>query len=338
MRLNHVQREKMTKTEICREYKKRFPRLENRTLAKKLHGDNPKVFASVENARKVVRYLVGASGTRDRAKRIADRACMTDAALEKLMDEQMPKTCEEPLLPYNLVAKKVLAIADIHVPYHDEAALKTMIRKTADNGYDAILLNGDCVDCYHAGSKFIRDPRLPRLAEEREILWKLLALLRKVYGCRIVYKVGNHEERLENYLKTSAPEIYDCEEFRFPKLYAHEGVEFVDNKRPITYGKLNIFHGHEFGKGLSSPVNPARTLFLKTMTTALCGHLHRPSEHPEPMYGGRIVTCWSLGCMCSLTPAYLPINKWIHGYGEIEMDSRNDFHFVNHRIIDGRVF
>jgi hypothetical protein len=49
---------------------------------------------------------------------------------------------------------------------------------------------------------------------------------------------------------------------------------------------------------------------------------------------GDITTTWSLGCLCELHPAYLPINKWNHGFAIVDVDG-NNFHVRNKRIHKG---
>jgi hypothetical protein len=51
-----------------------------------------------------------------------------------------------------------------------------------------------------------------------------------------------------------------------------------------------------------------------------------------------MVTTWSLGCLCELHPAYLPINKWNWGFGIVDIEKGGDFEVRNHTIYKGKVF
>ena len=113
-------------------------------------------------------------------------------------------------------------------------------------------------------------------------------------------------------------------------------VRVVESMDPIGVGKLLIIHGHEFGGGFSSPVNPARGAYLKAKDCVLMGHEHRTSEHTEQSALGTTVTCWSMGCLCNLRPAYRPFNKWNHGFATLDL-SGPDWRIENKRIVDGRV-
>jgi hypothetical protein len=66
------------------------------------------------------------------------------------------------------------------------------------------------------------------------------------------------------------------------------------------------------------------------------GHNHQTSEHTESNMNGEITTTWSLGCLCELHPAYLPINKWNWGMALIDIDGQN-FEVRNKRIHNGKV-
>ena len=101
-------------------------------------------------------------------------------------------------------------------------------------------------------------------------------------------------------------------------------------------GSLNIIHGHEFSSGFFSPVNIARGLFLRGKVSAMQGHNNSSSEHTESDMNGKITTTWSLGCLCELHPAYLPLNKWNLGCAVVDIDGEN-FDVRNKRIYKGKI-
>jgi len=162
---------------------------------------------------------------------------------------------------------------------------------------------------------------------------------------QIVYKEGNHEERLWRYALTAAPDFFAVEDGDGERLlglaklldFAEYGIELVDNKQPILAGEhLYLLHGHEFRAPFQNPVNPARGLFLRAKCNALCGDLHQTSAHSEAGID-RVTSCWSVGCLCQLRPAYCPLNKWNHGFAVIELASQGAWSVTNHKIINGAV-
>jgi hypothetical protein len=105
----------------------------------------------------------------------------------------------------------------------------------------------------------------------------------------------------------------------------------------VMAGKLPIFHGDEF-RALSIAVNPARGLYLRAKTWALCGHYHNTSEHTPKDCHGTYLTCWSVGCLCDLSPDWNPYGNWNHGFALIDIEKNGQFTVTNKRILsNGKV-
>jgi hypothetical protein len=101
-------------------------------------------------------------------------------------------------------------------------------------------------------------------------------------------------------------------------------------------GKLAVVHGHEFKGG--GGVNPARWLFLQAVSTAMCGHFHRTSEHHEQGLDRRLHGVWSVGCACFLYPRWYRNNKWNNGFALTDVSNDGSFRVTNRRILrDGTV-
>ena len=59
----------------------------------------------------------------------------------------------------------------------------------------------------------------------------------------------------------------------------------------------------------------------------------------ESNLNGDLITTWSVGCLCELSPEYRPINKWNHGVIFMECDHANGGSITvdNRRIINGSI-
>ena len=114
-------------------------------------------------------------------------------------------------------------------------------------------------------------------------------------------------------------------------------VRLIGDKRAIKLNKLNIIHGHEFQGGLSGPVNPARTLFLKARSPTIAGHHHQTSAHTGKDINGKICTCWSMGCLSTLNPRYRPYNSWNLGFAIVDTTGEDDFTVYNYNIWNDRI-
>lgn len=230
-----------------------------------------------------------------------------------------------------------LLIGDIHLPCHDRTVIELAVRQAKRDGAVGVLLNGDVLDC-HELSTHDKDPSLPRYVDEVKLGRQLMAWLRAEFPKgRIVYKLGNHEARLNRYVSSRAPAIEALEGVGLPSILktADHGVDVVSDKTIIRLGKLNVIHGHEY-KGAGG-VNPARWLYLRARSVAITSHFHRTSEHHAKDISGRHEAAWSIGCACDLHPDYAVLNEWNHGFAMVDADSDGGFVVRNMRVLNGKV-
>lgn len=253
----------------------------------------------------------------------------------------MPASIAEPWTPYRLkVTGPVGIISDVHVPYHSELAVKAAVGHLKGQGLAALVMNGDIADFY-AISRYMKDPTARDFKGELEAVRAFVAWIRSEFQeIPIVYKLGNHEERWTHWLWQHAAEISDDPRMSLGAwldLDKH-GVELVEDQRPIMLGKLPVLHGHELPKGMAAPVNPARGVFMRTLSTGLIGHQHRSSNHAESDMWHKETACWSTGCLCDLTPEYARINRWNWGFAVATVYAGGTFDVQNYRVmLDGSV-
>ena len=321
------------KGETIKEYLKEWINLPSHSLSRKIYAENKELYKDEEHVRSLIRYYRGASGAKL-------RETLKDIEFASEWNKyELPNSEAEDYDDYILDGeRKILLFSDVHVPYHDVEALSVMFDYADDREFTDIFINGDFWDFHHL-SYFQKDPRKRHLKYELDVGRSFFEKLRKIFPTQRIYlKLGNHEERWENYLKDKSPELLDTSLFNLEDVFPFLdlGIEVINDKRIVKAGHLNILHGHELKmKGVT--VNPARTAFLKTYASTIVGHLHRSSEHTERDLSGDVVTCWSVGCMCWMHPHYAPINKWNHGFASIRVDNNGYFNVKNRRIINGEV-
>jgi len=321
--------------QLARAYCCQFPKTSTRQLARMLRKDHPETIASIESARQAVRYHRGERVSRDGRRTplaVGARTRAERKAAEIHLPNPEPNAWRVHELPHDI--KRWLVLADLHIPYHSNAAIAAAATWAQDaGGADGILINGDLADCYSLSS-WLRDPRKRRFPEEVSAVGQVLDYFRAMFKPKAFWwKAGNHEYRLERYLMGRAAELFGLEQFTirsFLKL-DERGIVFVPHGDPISLKKLNILHGDEHKGGWTSPVNPARGIYLKTHECTLVAHQHRTSQHTEPTLSGTDVTCWSLGCLCDLHPDYMPLNRWNWGFGIIDC-SQGTWKVENKRI------
>jgi hypothetical protein len=321
----------MKKSELCAKYREKYGwEMPSLKLARIVYSENKLLFSNVESVRRTLRAIEGKANNRIKVR--------------KQMPERprnpynLPESDEAVYEPYVLDAKRLLVLSDIHIPYHSIDAITCAFDYAKGEKPDAILLNGDTIDFFGL-SRFMKDPKKRSVAHELQAFKELVDVIKKTFNAKIYYKMGNHCERYEHFLWMKAHELVGIEEFDFSNIIKAraEGIEIIKDKRIMKAGDLNIIHGHEFGGSVFSPVNIARGLFLKGKVSAMQGHNHQSSSHSESNMNGEITTTWSLGCLCELHPAYLPINKWNHGFAIVDIDGKN-FEVRNKNIYKGQIF
>jgi hypothetical protein len=333
---------KLTGFDLARKEIEKTPTLSKSEIARNLQKKYPFIFKNFDSARTAVRTVTGSSGINLRkSKTTASHVTIYKGFVPSFLDGDV-----DPFIPYILKGINVGIIADVHLPYQSNKALMAALTHLKEKDIDTLLLNGDIIDFYKC-SRWLQNPTKKSLKDEIEMLCAFIKDIKDYFpNVKIVYKLGNHEERWEHFIQRQAPQIWGFPIFEFDNLlkYIYKelfndelNVTFVKNKRIIKIGKLSVIHGHEFGESTFSPVNPARGYFLKAKTNVLGAHNHQESSHKESDMNGQSFGAWSIGCLCNLNPDYRPINKWNHGFARVEVTSGGKFRVFNHAIIDGEV-
>lgn len=330
----------MLSGDTAKQYLKRFSSSSSLQIARLLHQDHPLIFDNVEHARRIVRYYRGASGKKNKntLKDTEFVRSIEDAMSKKYNPYGLPDEVTNDWTPVSIPFHKGrgLVVGDLHIPYHSVEAVTVAMTWAQENEYtDFVLFDGDINDHYSL-SRFEKDPRNRSFKQELDDTIKLFDSFQKAFPkAQLIIKYGNHDNRLEKYLRTKAPELLDMEDFikdEYLKI-KQRGFITIPHDVPLTIGKLNILHGHEI-QSISTAVNPARGAYLKSLECILLAHCHRTSQHAETSLSGRLDTSWSIGCLCQLHPEYARLNKWNQGMAGIEFD-HDDFEIENKRIVKG---
>jgi len=336
------------KADIARKYrkeydikwKKEFPDgVPTLKLARIMYDENKLEFKDVEEARQRLRYIEGKAGKRNKGVLAKDKREFVKEGSRSKNPYALPESDAESYEPYYIKGhKKGLVINDLHLPYHDVEAITAVLDFAKKEKPDFIFINGDLVD-FHQISYFEKNPKNKSFATELSVLKQFFEILQAKFKCKIYFKFGNHEERYQKFLWQKAKELVGVEEFELANIIKTRAnnIEIIDNKRIVMIGKLPFIHGHETGRGIFNPVNAARGLMLRAKHSAVKGDCHNTSEHPTKTIMGKLMMAWSVGCLCGLTPQWLPINEWNHGFAMINVEKNGDYKFRNYRIQDGKI-
>jgi predicted phosphodiesterase len=310
-------------------YLEDFPNTANLTLAKKIYKDHSAKFKSVEYIRTQIRYYRGQAGDKNRkdAKEHIDY-------FAKLKSE-LPKGESEKVEPYYLPKdrKKVLIISDIHLPYHDDKALFAALEYGLKEQVDTIYINGDLLD-FGKISKYENIITKHSTKYEIDCAKIFLKSLRDMFPkALIIYKYGNHDLRFDKWIRLKAPELLDIEQIMLCEILGLRELEIIqlDNLQWTYMWDITVLHGHELPMK-SGGINPARAARLKINRPLIIGHFHRQSKDAGMILGKPYYYAYSSGCLCDLSPSYMPINDWVHGFILIDQGQ-----VYQKEVIDGRV-
>lgn len=328
------------KNEIIRNYLRRFPNTQSMTIAKKIYTENSEHFTDVENVRTMVRHIRGLKG-KSAKKYLKDKSFVVKKfSLKNPYNLPKSDATEPKVFTLPKQHNKILVLSDLHIPYHDIQAITTALDYGKKQGINTILINGDLIDFYQI-SRFTNLERKRSVKDELEITKEFLSILNKVFPKVPIYFLkGNHDNRLEYYLATKAPELLDVSEFRLKDLLEAEkhNMQIFDDTTLIKAGKLSITHGHLLLRGVFSPVNPARGSFLRAKASVLIGHSHKVSTHTETTINSKTIACYSTGSLCELCPSYQPFaNNFMHGFAYVETYRGGLYSVKNIQIVDGKI-
>lgn len=317
-------------TKLIKDALRRFDTLPSHTIAKYLLYQYGNVFGNnLELIRSKVRYYRGANGQEDRTK-------LGDNIIPRT---ELPSTQKTERSKYPLPVGLHAFFPDIHVPFHEPVAIESAVAFAKANNVDGVVFPGDLQDC--ASVSYWPTSRKRDFDSELESTIDFLDFIDHEFeGKKKVYKMGNHEYRLDRYYQNKAPDLLGIPMLAIEAVLRLEdrGYAVVEPLDVIMAGELPIFHGHEVGR-LQNAVNPARGLFLKLKSWGMCAHVHRTSQHSERNIRGDLLTTWSMGCLCNLSPEYDPYaNNWNWGFALVNVEKDGNFEVENRRILpNGKV-
>ncbi len=138
--------------------------------------------------------------------------------------------------------EKILFIPDTHVPYHDKDAFNLMLKAGKAFKPNHVIILGDFADFYGVSSHSKDPNRALKLKEEIEATKEALNQVIALGAKNNVFVSGNHEDRLERYLRDKAPELFNF--ISIPKILElkEKGFKYTPYKQAYKIGKLNVTH------------------------------------------------------------------------------------------------
>lgn len=167
--------------------------------------------------------------------------------------------------------KKWLLVPDTHRPYHDKRAVELVLKVGESLKVDGIALLGDYGDFYAVSSHDKNPNRARNLEFEIEDICQGLDEFDALGAKEKIFIAGNHEDRLERFLMTKAPELFNV--VKIPELLglAERGWDYVPYKDHTTIGKLYLTHD----TGKAGKFAHYSALEADFQSNVIIGHTHR---------------------------------------------------------------
>lgn len=230
------------------------------------------------------------------------------------------------------ITGKTAVLSDIHIGVHDKQALVGALSWLKKERIENLVLNGDIIDS-SAISRHPKSPNTPKYLYELELTKKFLTSLRIDFpDVRIVFKEGNHDDRLSRYIQQTATELDGIVSLPLLLELENKGIEFVETTQIMKVNEVHVIHGHELR--VSGGVNPARALLLKSFESTIMGHVHRTSFSSGKSLSGKFIRTWTTGCLCKLSQSYMPYSSSNHGFAIIEGDNTVRNLWINNGIVE----
>lgn len=331
---------KSSKGQIVIKYLDKNNNIPSLTLAKIIFQENGLEFKDVEDVRSIIRYYRNQRGDSDRRSNSFGNKYTKPG---NLTPYRMPDPESEDFKPHILQAKSnnIGVISDLHIPNHRTIPVNLAFDYFKKEKINTLLINGDLLD----NTPFSRhEGKRPSASDVR--CWFDKTELFLEY-CRdsfpkaeIIWLEGNHDYWYRRWMNQHAWQLDEDPYFSLQeRLHIEEyKITFLPQTRYLLAGNLAVCHGHHLIKGIIAPVNAARGLFNRAKVSSMIGHVHVESSHTETDLHGKMVTCWSTGCLCTLTPEYQPMGgKACHGFAHIKVEANKDFSVRNFRIDKGKI-
>jgi len=224
--------------------------------------------------------------------------------------------------------EKILFIPDSHIPYEDKPAFELMLKAGKAFKPDHTVILGDFADFYGVSSHSKDPNRSLKLKEEIELTKKRLDQVKALGAKNNQFVAGNHEDRLERYLRDRAPELFNF--ISIPKILElkDKGFSYTPYKQAYKIGKLNVTH---------DAGNCGRVAHQKAMDTfqhnVIIGHTHRMGYMVEGNANGERHVSAMFGWLGDVEEIdYMhrvkAIRDWTLGFGIGYLDTKTGIVYV----------
>lgn len=225
----------------------------------------------------------------------------------------------------------IVCLPDTQVPYEDGKFVKAMQYFVKDYQPAVLAHVGDHLDApepsrWNRGMAGEYAPTLQRSVEAAHDL--LAGFSEAAPNARKIMKMGNHDERVQTYVRRYAPALDSLEALHYESLLRTEeiGWEVAHGLIDLAPGWV-LAHGHETGLN-STAGGTAMGLARKIGKSVVCGHTHKAGLQSDAFgYNGKVSQLFGMevGHAMDIRKAgYLKYGgaKWTQAFGILHVRGR----------------
>ena len=230
--------------------------------------------------------------------------------------------------------KKIFFWPDTHVPYHSKQAVELAFKACQSFKPDILVVGGDLFDFYCV-SDHSKDPRRKdKLVDELIGAASFRQLLENLAPQR-VFLEGNHENRLERYLWTRAPELFGLVSVQ--TLLGLKEWTFIPYRSHYKIGSLYLCH--TAGPGGKYATHKAHDLYQHNVGFF---HTHNLGVAYSGNATGTTHVSANFGWLGDIhkvdyTTNIEKLRRYLHGFGTGYLFPKGDVHIQAHAIVNKRV-
>lgn len=202
---------------------------------------------------------------------------------------------------------KMIIFGDLHVPYHDNKAVDIVCKVMNMIQPDKVIVIGDSIDFYGLSTFGPAPDRVLKIQDDLDATFKVHQQLNS--DAEYIFLVGNHEYRLERYLRKH-PEIFALDALELENLLRLDELGW-ELRQDYKFKDFLVIHGKRWSKhaGWGAKKELEDRFF---QTNIIMGHTHKVGCYmatgPRKQIGG-----WEIGCLCK-SMEYNRTPNWQQGF------------------------
>lgn len=240
------------------------------------------------------------------------------------------------------------------VPLHDRLAIDAVFQVAMELVPDAVLWIGDILDLSEWSYHFVRKPEFQMTTQAAliEAAWTIGRFVRTFPESEHVAMLGNHDNRLEDYMIRNMGQAYMIRPADYPEM---ESMLTVDNLLGLQRMGVNYVGNYPDGEwwlnpylkaihgsiARSRPGATASALIEGALVSLMFGHIHKQEIVSQRVIGyneDRNIWAATPGCLCHVdgrVPGSTKDRNWQKGASVVSYDDNGFVGFPEFITIDG---